>query len=145
MALLAISLPVGRPTSESFALLEAIQQELPSPEDVCLVIRDLGGEVRLQHSVYVTPRVVGTFWIALVQRLLANEQRAEARTDELVRVLRPGTSTLLVVTRTHVMHAELLTLARSVGGHVTNMPLSRQHEFALHLAGLMPNVARPAA
>ena len=143
MALLAISLPADLPTSELLARLELTQRDLPSPEDACLVLRDLRGEVRVQQSVYVPPRgAAGTFWIALVQRVLALHKRSSAA---VAHVLQPGTVTLLVVTRTQLVHDRMLALAQTVGEHVLDMPLSRQHEFALHLACLMPNAARSAA
>lgn len=135
MALLAISLPADAPTS---ARLETTQRELPSPEDACLVTRDLHGDVRVQQSVCVTPRgAVGTFWIALVQRAL--RERPTSST------LRPGTVTLLVVTRTQLVHDRILAVARANGEHVLEIPFSPQREFALHLACLMPSAARDAA
>jgi uncharacterized membrane protein len=141
--LLAISLPADQTAREMLTLLEVAQGELlPSPEDACLVTRDAHGDVRLRQSVYVTPRgAAGTFWNTLVQRLLDLRERRtlSGSTDALVNVLRPSTSTLLVVTRTEVASDRVIALANAVGGHVLHMQLSRQSEFALSLlAGLRP-------
>jgi len=149
MALLAISLPIEQTSREMLALFEVIQRELlRSPEDACLVERAAGGEVRLRQSIRVTPRgTAGTFWITLVERLLAlRERRARTREhDALSRVLQPGISTLFVVTRDQFTLDRVLALAHAVGGQVLNMKLSRQSEFALSLAGLMPDATRDAA
>lgn len=145
MALLAISLPAEQTPRELLALLEVIQRELlSSPEDACLVTRDRG-EVRVRQSVHVTPRgAVGTFWITLVQRLVDRRDRA-ASSDALANVLQPGASTLLAVTRNQATFDRVLAVASAVGGHVLHMQLSRQSEFVLSLASLLPGAARDAA
>jgi uncharacterized membrane protein len=149
MALLAISLPADQSPREMLALVEVIQRELlPSPEDACLVTRDPHGDVRLRQSVHVTPRgAAGTFWITLVQRMLElREGRVgTARGARLASVLRPGRSTLFVITRSQPAFDGVLALARAVGGRVLHLRLSRQSEFALTVLGLMPSATHDAA
>jgi uncharacterized membrane protein len=149
MALLAISLPADQSPREMLALVEVIQRELlPSPEDACLVTRDLRGDVRLRHSIQVTARgAAGTFWITLVQRLLELREGRVGRTSgvRLSNVLRPGRSTLFVITRNQQAFDGVLALARAVGGRVLNLKLSRQSEFALTVLGLMPSATHDAA
>lgn len=144
MALLAISLPSDQTAREMLALLEVVQRELlPSPDDACLATRDADGDVRVRQSVSVTPRGAGgTFWITLVQRILEiREGRVGARADAMANTLRPGSSTLFVITRNQMTLDRVVALANAVGGRVLHMQLSRQTELALSLASLMPSAA----
>lgn len=144
MALLAISLPTDQTAREMIALLEVIQRELlPSPDDACLVTRDAAGEVRVRQSVSVTPRGAGgTFWITLVQRILEiRERQVDQGADAMRGTLRPGSSTLFVITRNGRTLDRVVALANAIGGRVLHMQLSRQTELALNLASLMPSAA----
>jgi uncharacterized membrane protein len=144
MALLAISLPADQTAREMLALLEVVQRELlPSPDDACLVTRDAHGDIRIRQSISVTPRGAGgTFWITLIQRIVEiRERRVGASANAMANTLRPGSSTLFVVTRNQLTLDRVVALTSAVGGRVLHMQLSRQTELALSLASLMPSAA----